>query len=269
MAEISSGTVRGRWGLTVVTALFGGLVSYVIQRVLGAWGVLDPVADAFGKWLKVSVSAGQAGWTIALLIVVAVYAFILWKIWRPIHVHHLPIPAETKPEASCTLEFVPDPSTSQAVPVAAPDEEESLDIIAQYWIPNRSAWGRWQRAMGSPVEDDTLLGVGFCASVIFYKAQAGELVITARPSSNIDREELSRDFWQVAYLGVRQHPTRNWQVFIRPYDGLSDEVIAKIRAKDYVHPCARWSDIKRLWPEADPKTDAETARLLSENIANA
>ena len=172
----------------------------MIQRVLGAWGVLDPVADALGKWLKVSVSAGLAGWTIALLIVVAVYAFILWKIWRPIHVHHLPIQAETKPETSCTLQFIPGPSKAQAVPVAASDDEESLDLIAQHWIPNRSAWGRWQRAQGSPVDDDTWLGVSFCAAAIFYKAQAGELVITARPNADIDREELSRDFWQVACL---------------------------------------------------------------------
>lgn len=48
-------------------------VSYFLKRALGAWGVLDPLADNLGGWLRGHVSPDQAGWTVGLLV-----GLVLW-----------------------------------------------------------------------------------------------------------------------------------------------------------------------------------------------
>lgn len=56
--------------------------------MLGVWKVFDPVSDAIGRWTNVSVSAEQLGWTLALIVFCALFGLLLWKVWRPVHIHH-------------------------------------------------------------------------------------------------------------------------------------------------------------------------------------
>jgi hypothetical protein len=63
-------------------------VGYVLQRMLASWGILDSFAQAGGEYLKMSVTADQAGWTIASVISLVAYTAILWRIWKPVHIHH-------------------------------------------------------------------------------------------------------------------------------------------------------------------------------------
>lgn len=78
-----------RFAITAGGLILSAPASYVVQRALGSWGVLDDVSDSLGRWLKVHVPPATAGWTIALLFVLAIYGLLLWKVWRPRHIHHV------------------------------------------------------------------------------------------------------------------------------------------------------------------------------------
>lgn len=85
---------------SIAGAAIGAPVAYFLKKSFEAWGILDPLAETFGNWLKVHVSPAEAGWTLALAITLGLYGLLLWKVWRPRHIHHLPIGAATAPQAS-------------------------------------------------------------------------------------------------------------------------------------------------------------------------
>lgn len=86
----------GRVAITAVGLILSAPASYVLQRALGAWGVLDPLSDGLGKWLKIHIPPATAGWTLALIIVFAIYGLLLWRVWkRPKHIHHVDPAPET------------------------------------------------------------------------------------------------------------------------------------------------------------------------------
>lgn len=114
----------GRVGVTMVGAVASVPASYFFKQVLNAWGVLDPISDAFGKYLKANVPAATAGWTLALIIVLAIYGVILWRVWRPRHIHHLPIQAENKPVASLEVEVIRAPLAQPA-----PEQPDSFERL--------------------------------------------------------------------------------------------------------------------------------------------
>ena len=87
-------------------------VSVFLKKMFESWGILDFYARASGEFLKMSVSPDQVGWTMAALVSLIAYGVILWHLWQPRHIHHLPIVGVTKPEASCALEFIPGPSAT-------------------------------------------------------------------------------------------------------------------------------------------------------------
>lgn len=91
---------------SIVGAVIAAPFAYVLKGALEAWGVLNPVAEALGGWLKVHVPPATAGWTMAVLISGGLYALLLWKVWRPRHVHHLPITAETRPQATVASKLI-------------------------------------------------------------------------------------------------------------------------------------------------------------------
>jgi len=103
--QITRGNVQGKAILTAGGVVVGAPASYVIQRVLGVWKVLDPVSDALGRWLKVSVSAEQLGWTVALMVVGALFGLLLWKVWRPVHIHHGELTARVPTAVSMDMVF--------------------------------------------------------------------------------------------------------------------------------------------------------------------
>jgi hypothetical protein len=71
--------VRILW--TLLLSPVAGLISYLTQRTLGAWGGLDPFAATIGGWLGMHVTASQAGWTLALGFALTLYGLACWLIW--------------------------------------------------------------------------------------------------------------------------------------------------------------------------------------------
>lgn len=78
MAEAFWPSFRGKLLVSVATAPLAGGVSYVAQRALAAWGVLDGLADAAGRFLKPEA----IGWTAMAVIALLLYGAALWLIWR-------------------------------------------------------------------------------------------------------------------------------------------------------------------------------------------
>lgn len=101
----TGGTIKGKVTVTVVGALAGAPISYIFQRMLASWGILDDVSDALGRWLKVNITAPQAGWTIAAIITLALYAIVLWRVWHRqiVHIHHKEMTAVSKVTASLDM----------------------------------------------------------------------------------------------------------------------------------------------------------------------
>src|SRR5947209_2749708 len=106
---------KGRVGITAGGLILSAPASYVVQRALGAWGVLDDISDGLGKWLKINVPPATAGWTIALVFVLAIYTLILVKVWRPRHIHHGILSGSVSPKASIDARFIPAPRGTSLV----------------------------------------------------------------------------------------------------------------------------------------------------------
>jgi hypothetical protein len=75
------------------------------------------------------------------------------------------------------------------------------------------------------------------------------------PSHQIEREKVPKDFWRHATLQVERDNRTLWKVIIRPCNGVSPAIEQQIQQLDYVEPEAKWSDVKRLWPQKDRRTD--------------
>jgi hypothetical protein len=63
-----------------------GVVGWVLQHALSYWGILDPLAESLGDWLKVnfgtSIDLPGMLWGIALLLSFSLYAGALFLIWK-------------------------------------------------------------------------------------------------------------------------------------------------------------------------------------------
>jgi hypothetical protein len=62
--------------------------SYVVGKIVEKWGILDPLADQIGEWLRINVPPAAVGWAVALVIFAALYGLLLWRVWSPRHIHH-------------------------------------------------------------------------------------------------------------------------------------------------------------------------------------
>jgi hypothetical protein len=78
--------LRKRILLTIGMAPISALISFVMQKTLAAWGILDPFARDAGLWLRTNfgTSIHTAGvlWGIALTLTLLLYAASLILIWR-------------------------------------------------------------------------------------------------------------------------------------------------------------------------------------------
>jgi len=104
---IMARTLKRRVVITVVGAIASAPFSYIVKRVLGAWGILDNISDALGRWLKLSVPPDAAGWSLALIACLGFYGLLLWRVWRPRDIHHPPIIPQAAPIASQEARFSP------------------------------------------------------------------------------------------------------------------------------------------------------------------
>ena len=125
MAE-SGMSVRGRVATSIVGAPLGGVLSYFVAKVCEAWGILDDVATGLGKYLKVHVAASDVGWVVGLIAFAALYGLLLSRVWRPTHIHHQPLQAQTAPVASATVQKIPAQKPKGAVDYAQEEVERAL-----------------------------------------------------------------------------------------------------------------------------------------------
>lgn len=210
--------------------------SYVVQRALGAWGVLDDVSDSLGKWLKVNVPPAAAGWTIALVFVFAIYGLLLWKVWRPRHIHHVD-------PASEQIKFG---DSSEAQVVRAPTRDKSLTEAAIY-----AASGQWGFSGGAhPLATDandpriemTNRAMGMLPE-IQQKAYDGDITIWGRPhdDSAAPLQIIPSDHWSTHSLNelgiaLGQSQTRH-RIVLRMVDAFVDLMVSS-------------AEFEREWPHA-------------------
>ena len=110
-------SAHGRIATSIITAPFAGILSYFAGRIVSVWGILDPVADKVGHWLKIHVTASDVGWAVTLVLFAVLYGIVLWRVWRPRHVHHLPLNVATTPVASLEKKVIraePEPHADAA-----------------------------------------------------------------------------------------------------------------------------------------------------------
>jgi hypothetical protein len=72
---------KTRLVLQVLCAVPAGLVGYFSTQFFDAWGVLDRFTMAMGGWFKVNVTPDQAGWSLTLVVALALYGLMLWVSW--------------------------------------------------------------------------------------------------------------------------------------------------------------------------------------------
>lgn len=99
--------IRGQVTKSLIATIFLAPVGIFLKRMIETWGILDPYARATGEFLRTSVSPDVIGWTMAGIVSLCAYVVILWRIWSPRHVHHLPIVAEANPVATLEMQFIP------------------------------------------------------------------------------------------------------------------------------------------------------------------
>jgi hypothetical protein len=76
--------LRSRLIISAFVAPISGVVSYIFEKTLESWGILDPLATRLGKLLKDSFTPAQVGCAISALIFVLLYGLALLFIWRKV-----------------------------------------------------------------------------------------------------------------------------------------------------------------------------------------
>lgn len=225
---------KGDSGRIAITA--GGLIlsvpaSYVVHRVLSAWGVLDDISDGLGKWLKIHVPPATAGWTLAVIFVLALYGLILWKVWRPRHIHHGILAGSTTPIPSLEKQFLP----------AAPDQWMPFHEALRHLV-YESQWGAKQPTVNDAIEFDKIV-----APEVRERLARGE--IAARGKLGLDNDALHR--------ATEPIPQAFWvNAFLQPHGEIAmadgDRSFASTAGGSsgpaYRAIILRQQDVERVWP---------------------
>jgi hypothetical protein len=99
--------------LSVLISIPSAVVGLVTSKVLEIWGVVSPLSERLGGWLKMHVSPSQAAWTIAGVITLTAYAALFWLVWKR-QLAGVPV---TDPLGSISRS-VPDAPKSTAAPLS-------------------------------------------------------------------------------------------------------------------------------------------------------
>jgi hypothetical protein len=132
-------------------------------------------------------------------------------------------------------------------------EIEILHLIL--WIERHSAWWRWKIAQGV-IGPNKWANYNAAAGELYDQAKTGELTISARQKNKIERENVSKDFWQLAILEVKRDRLF-WRVIVQPCNDLAAEL-------GYVELRAKWEEAHKLWPDNDRELDRLIKNLLKQ-----
>jgi hypothetical protein len=98
--------------LSIVLSIPSIVIGIILREALQKSGILDPLSDWLGGWLKMHVSPTQAYWATVSIITLVTYAALLWGVWRP---HRIPLSGKDSTAAR------PDMTISDAIDYIAND----------------------------------------------------------------------------------------------------------------------------------------------------
>jgi hypothetical protein len=164
---------------TVIMAPVSATIGFFVQKTLSSWGVLDPLAKAFGQWLKMNfatqIDTAAVLWGISAALSLTLYGMCLIFIWKILRIspdHHLSIhPTAAIPSTSLT------PQPNMTI-------KEAAEWVAE------SSGGIW-----NPASDQVW-------SELRQAARDGRITVWGRPeSAHLERpykprEEISPDHWR-------------------------------------------------------------------------
>lgn len=124
--------VKKRLFYSLAGVPFTALISFLIQRVLAEWGILDPVAKIVGSWLSANAPVQPLQWTFALLMATILYGILLWRVWDVRNVHHKDLSIQTKPQSSFGLKVY-------SATAASPPERD-VWLLDAIWRAHLGVW---------------------------------------------------------------------------------------------------------------------------------
>jgi hypothetical protein len=119
------------------------------------------------------------------------------------------------------------------------------------WIERHSAWWRWKIAQGV-IGPNKWANYNVVAGELYDQAKTGQLTISARQKNKIERENISKDFWQMGTLEVKRDRFF-WRVIVRPCNDLAENDDKKVNDLGYAELRAKWDEAHKLWPETNTK----------------
>jgi hypothetical protein len=150
--------------------------------------------------------------------------------------------------------------------VASLKTDNKILSTAIFWLHDRSAWGRWQRAF-QQAKNDQELGerhwMWVATRVIEQRAKDGDLCLMGVPTGKSGYEPIAAELLQTrACLWLEPDDSQLWKVGLGPYSGTEDESIGILPAYDWL--AVDMNRVKVLWPERDKKLDKKIAQLERE-----
>ena len=143
-----------------------------------------------------------------------------------------------------------------------PIDEWGLAHI-NFWITQRSAWGRWQAAQHkAPTDSATIRGIA--DSYLLSKMVEGVLQIRGIRSDTQQYEFISPDYWKTVYLHTFFDPSSGslFRSRIYPRSITSPTDSDDSTDKTYTAICCDMKRVRAHFPATDSKTDRLTRKLL-------
>jgi hypothetical protein len=146
----------------------------------------------------------------------------------------------------------------QTISAGGETDETNLSMLI-WWVTVRSAWGRWQAAQhnfeeptGEPHPTILQLAEHYFLDLLVK----GQIVARAQRQDDESWEDLRPDWWKSKFFRVIRDPITLYKIAIlwRP-TGTDPRPIG------YDYPRCHASQVKKIFPEFDEGTDAETKRL--------
>jgi hypothetical protein len=126
-------------------------------------------------------------------------------------------------------------------------QDREIDhTAALFWIMERSAWGRWQKAqyVGWPWEIEKIQ-LRQASTAIWKASLNGDLVVRGRQKNSLEYTAIDSDFWRSASLDFEPNNAAIW----KPVVHVPDE----IKIPDYDNFILERAAVEALWPRHEWK----------------